>query len=101
VSGNMYSASVILRYNGSSWSAMTNGTTLGLAGVWGSSASDVFAVGGDVSPAACVILHYDGSTWSAMTNGVPRLPVLAGVWGTSATDVFAVGSGGTILHYGP
>jgi hypothetical protein len=42
------------------WSAMDSGTTEDLYGVWGSSASDVFAVGWNGT-----ILHYDGSTWTS------------------------------------
>ena len=70
-----------------------------LNGVWGSSGSDVFAVGGGAEEDT--ILHYGGSEWSSIyssTNGP-----LYGVWGSSGTDVFAVGEGmeeGTILHYG-
>jgi hypothetical protein len=74
---------------------MTSGTTTWLSGVWGSSGSDVFAVGGSGT-----ILHYGGSTWSPMTSGTTN--PLSGVWGSSSTDVFAVGAtqvGGTILHY--
>jgi hypothetical protein len=63
-----------------------------LSDVWGSSATDVFAVGIDG-----VILHYDGSSWSAMDSGTDA--PLAGVWGSSSSDVFAVGGSGTILHY--
>jgi hypothetical protein len=60
--------------------------------VWGSSGSDVFAVGdGDT------ILHYDGADWSAMSSGTYHR--LYGVWGSSDRDVFAVGGGGAILHY--
>ncbi|MBI5480726.1 MAG: hypothetical protein HY906_17845, partial [Deltaproteobacteria bacterium] len=73
-------------------SPMTSGTTQWLSGVWGSSATDVFAVG-----EWGTILHYNGSAWSPMASGTTRW--LYGVWGSSATDVFAVGSGGTILHY--
>jgi hypothetical protein len=61
-------------------------------GVWGSSATDIFAVG-----YGGTILHYDGTEWSAMSSGTTQS--LLGVWGNSATDVFAVGYGGTILHY--
>ena len=74
------------------WSPMTSGTTNNLSGIWGSSGSDVFAVG-----SGGAILHYNGSTWSAMSSGTTQ--TLNGVWGSSETDVFAVGSGGTILHY--
>lgn len=84
-------AGAIFHYNGSSWSAMTSGTTQNLYAVWGSSGSDVFAVG-----EGGTILHHDGSAWTAMTSG-SSIP-LAGVWGSSSSDVFAVGYQ-TILHY--
>jgi hypothetical protein len=63
-----------------------------LPGVWGSSGSDVFAVG-----QYGTLLHYDGTGWSAMNSGTTKH--LNGVWGKSESDVFAVGSQGTILHY--
>ena len=69
-----------------------------LEGVWGSSGTDVFAVGW-----AGTILHYDGTTWSSTKSGTTAK--LVGIWGSSATDVFAVGydydnnNSGIILHY--
>ena len=39
------------------------GTGVGLWGVWGSSATDVFAVGGNGAIGEGTILHYDGDTW--------------------------------------
>lgn len=71
---------------------MSTGWTPGLAAVWGSSASDVFAVG-----QAGTILHYNGSTWRRMPSGTAT--GLKGVWGESTGEVFAVGSGGIVLHY--
>ncbi|HTK42658.1 MAG TPA: Ig-like domain-containing protein, partial [Gemmatimonadales bacterium] len=55
-----------------------------LASVWGTSATDVYAVG-----AGGTILHYDGHSWSAMTSGTGAS--FSGVWGTSAGDIYAVG----------
>jgi len=75
---------------GSNW--QITDTTAALGGIWGSSGTDVFAVGRDGA-----ILHYNGSTWSYMTSGTTVN--LGGVWGSSGTDVFAVGGAGTILHY--
>jgi hypothetical protein len=69
---------------------MTSGTAQNLIGVWGSSASDVFATG-----VGGVILRYDGSTWSPMRSGTSE--TLFDVWGGSASDAFAVGSAGTIV----
>ena len=74
------------------WSTMPSGTGAALLAVWGSSGSDVFAVG-----ERGTILHYDGSAWSAQESGTTLN--LNGVWGSSGSDVFAVGLGGTILRY--
>jgi hypothetical protein len=63
-----------------------------LTSVWGSSASDVFAVG-----ELGTILHYNGSAWSTMTSSTTNY--LYDVWGNSTSDVFAVGWYGAILHY--
>ena len=83
--------------SGPMWSEVSSGTSGTLNDVWGTSACNVFAVGGGIL-LGNQILHYDGTTWSEQfrsgsTNN------LAEVWGSSATDVFAVGYGGTILHY--
>ena len=74
------------------WRAMDSGTAPPLLAIWGSSATDVFAVG-----SGGTILHYNGSAWSAMNSGTANQ--LSAIWGSSATDVFAVGLYGTILHY--
>jgi hypothetical protein len=77
-----------------------------LTGIWGNSASDVFAVGAGLGPTGLdTILHYDGNTWSPMeTPPSERGYRLMGVWGSSGSDVFAVGDdlsnfNATILHY--
>jgi hypothetical protein len=71
---------------------MSSSSTRRLSGVWGSSSSDVFAIGEQGT-----ILHYNGSDWSPMTSGTTSN--LEGVWGASHSDVFAVGWEGTIRHY--
>ncbi|MCP4346651.1 MAG: choice-of-anchor D domain-containing protein [Desulfobacterales bacterium] len=90
--GGSESKSVIMHYDGSSWESMNPDTPNYLSGIWGSSGSDVFAVGWYGT-----ILHYDGSSWTDMGSGTSRF--LYNVWGSSGSDVFAVGENGTILHY--
>ena len=63
-----------------------------LEDVWGSSSSDVFAVGWSGT-----ILHYEGREWSEMASGTTG--VLKSVWGASPSDVFVAGRYETILHY--
>jgi hypothetical protein len=77
------------------WTPMTSGTTNNLWGVWGSSGSDVFAVGDNGT-----ILHYNGSAWSSIENPLNGTnTTLRDVWGNSGNDVFVVGYNGIILHY--
>ena len=78
------------------WSTVASGTVAQLHGVWGTSASDVWAVG-YVGANGGVILHYNGTIWSSISSGTAQN--LSGVWGTSASNVWAVGFNGTILHY--
>lgn len=70
---------------------MESGPTRNLQAVWGTSSTDVFAVG-----EWGIILHFDGTSWSPLRDGAHA--ELYGVWGTSSTDVFAVGAG-ALLHY--
>ena len=65
-----------------------------LFGVWGSSVTDVFAVGYYDDD---TMRHCSDTTWSEMTSNTPD--DLHGVWGTALDDVFAVGHNGTIIHY--
>lgn len=64
--------------------------------VWGSSGSDVYAVGVYLPPDAGpgeergVIAHYDGHQWTEVLRE-PNLG-LDHIWGSSATDVYATGS---------
>lgn len=63
-----------------------------LNGIWGKSATDLFAVG-----AKGTILRYNGKTWAGMESGVAEN--LHGIWGSSATDVYGVGENGTMVHF--
>jgi hypothetical protein len=97
---------MIYRYNGSSWNFIAPPMPAGwqstgyLYGVWGSGASDVYAVGGNNDGSSNylpVISHYDGSSWSAFG---PALPggwqpngELHSVWGSGASNIYAVGVG--------
>src|SRR5687768_1750180 len=66
-----------------------------LYGVWGSSASDIYAVGEGYNQngSGPLLYHNDGTGWIEAT---PSLPVgwsggsLIDVWGSSASDIYAV-----------
>ena len=77
-----------------------------LAGVWGASATDAWAVGGDceaggfdatVGGGSGTLLHWDGKAWSQIA--IQSVAALCAVWGASANDVWAVGADSQALHW--
>jgi hypothetical protein len=76
------------------WTNVDSQSPMALAGIWGSSADDIWAVG-------------DKGTMRRMKKGMTRWEIvssptteaLRAIWGTAANDIWAVGDSGTILHY--
>jgi hypothetical protein len=67
-------------------------------GIWGSSASDVYAVGATANYGGGIIYHSAGNgSWVAQTVLTSMESSFRGVWGSSASDVYAVGLAG-IYH---
>jgi hypothetical protein len=69
-------------------------------GIWGSSTTNVWAVGGyyDFMTLEAAATRYDGSNWSS--SAVPAdASILMSVWSSAPNDVFAVGLQGTIVHF--
>ena len=75
-----------------SWKAVSSPTDNNLRPVWGTSASNVYAVGD-----SGIVLHYDGVDWSlasTLTDGR-----LTDVWASSPSDVYVTSSNDTIYHW--
>lgn len=91
---------VLLHYDGQTWQIGANpGVAFRVDGLWGSSATDVWAVGhvpNTHSPT--LIQHFDGASWSPVTSSAIGSGGLSSVWGSAAADVYAVGGAGT-YHY--
>ncbi len=72
------------------WQPQPSTTTQSLRGVWGSSASDVYAVG-----LQGTILHCRGDgVWTAQTSGTTK--DLHAIWGSGPHDLYAAGD--VLLH---
>jgi hypothetical protein len=82
---------------------METGTDQPMWGVWGASADQIYAVGGDaLNPdTPPLMMFWDGASWSEIE--IPELDrntsALFKVWGTSVDNVYVVGGSGVIIHY--
>jgi len=82
------------------WPAGTNCShppLVNLLRVWGSGASDNWAVGPSLLGTSGVIRHWDGSAWSSV-DGVTA-PPLWGVWGSGPGDMWAIGDFGSVVQW--
>jgi hypothetical protein len=82
---------LITHWNGKKWttwkfmqSDSISGQFGGLTSVWGTSSSNLYAVG-----AAGLILHYDGSSWTQQSSGTDFS--LIDIWGFDKEHIFAAG----------
>jgi hypothetical protein len=81
----------------SKWERMNSGTSAFLSDVWGTSSTNVYAVGRDESDKG-VILHYDGQSWQPMVLPA-NTPVLYNIWGRSETEIYATVFGQPPLRF--
>jgi hypothetical protein len=90
----------VLRYQDGAFETQLTPGTSTVYGIWGASADDLWAVGGD-GAAGGFAWRFDGSTWSdfALPAGLRDSASLFKVWGRSKDDVWLVGTAGTLLHY--
>jgi hypothetical protein len=93
--GSFEPQGIVLHWDGSTWTESFRRDYGSLHSVWGSSATDVYAVGaigglGIPGTPYSLGVHFDGTTWSDI--GVPANPETA--YGTSKSDVFIGGAGG-------
>jgi hypothetical protein len=74
------------------WKSVSSPTESQLNAIWGTSASDIWAVGDEG-----VALHYDGDTWKKVATGTTD--TLFAVWGASPDDYWTGTDGGELLHW--
>lgn len=92
--GSEGSVGLVQQWDGASWSRSTL-TRAPLRALWGSSASDVWAVGDDAT-----VLHFDGTHWSGELTPFSRTATsFTNVWGSGPSDVWFVGLNRTYLPY--
>lgn len=92
------SALLLTACGGPEWQMVQRGLPGALLSVWGTSATDVWAVGGDVNDGrGPMVVHFDGETWTRLETG--HAGTLWWVFGFAGGPVFMGGEGGAILRY--
>jgi len=85
--------------DGPSWAVVVEDQPAALLSAWGSSATDVWVVGGDPRDGTGPIVHhYDGASWTKLDTGL-RSVDLWWVTGFAGGPIFMSGSNGTIVKY--
>lgn len=96
-------AGTILHWDGTQFLTETSSTDQALWGVWGASADDVWAVGGDGrADGQLTLLRRTNGAWAPFAVPEPMRPRVNAffkVWGTAADDVYVVGQRGTVMHF--
>lgn len=87
---------VVLGCDPPGWQVVHRDLPSALLSVWGTSATDVWAVGGDVGEGP-LVLRYDGAQWSQLDTG--HTGTLWWVFGFEGGPVYMGGEGGAILRY--
>ncbi len=84
---------LVLRYDGTSWTRSLNTENIGitLAAGWAASPSVAFAAGTHCNNPPAV--RYNNGVWSGMDTCHSTGLTMTSVWGTAPNDVWAVGSG--------
>src|SRR5581483_11255784 len=81
--------------NDTNWSPETSGTGLSLNSIWGTSATDIWAVGDGV------VLHSTGNgTWTPSMSGIPAGTSLSAVTAAPGGPLFVAGTGWGIYRLG-
>ena len=78
---------------------MVTNTSTYFQGVWGSSPTNVFAVGHPIFKSQDSIFRYDGSKWYRIAP--PKTSYCNDVWGTSASEVFVACNFNILKYKGP
>jgi hypothetical protein len=91
--GTSERAVVLVKHAGdTTWTKLPVDLPRRLLRVWGTSSTDLFAVG-----AIGMVAHYDGTTWRQMYTGTAEN--FSALHGTSHADVYAGGPNSTLYHY--
>jgi hypothetical protein len=90
---------LIFRYDGTAWQTFPVPTgDMYINDMWGTSTSDLYAVGGRFESPTQLVMHYNGTAWSVVQEFKAETGAHA-VWSSSPTDVFVGQTIPALLHF--
>ena len=92
-SDDLYAAGdcgMMYHFNGTDWKEMLTPEFSTIDSMWGTDASNIYAVGGGV-------LHYNGKFWEVADTG--PIEQLYDIWGTATDNIYVVGRAGAFIRY--
>lgn len=88
---------LVQRFNGTTWTTLPTPASGTQAGIWMTSASDIYAVGANGAGTLGTAFNFNGTAWNSLQVGSSR--VLTNIWGPSLFDLYATGDLGTLLRF--
>ncbi|MBN2341541.1 MAG: hypothetical protein JXX29_14275 [Deltaproteobacteria bacterium] len=104
------SGGTLLKLVNGVWRQIKLDTHMNLNGIWGTSPTNIYAVGavafhgdtiesGRASSALGIVLHFDGKHWQPIPDEAAGASSWNDVWVSETGEVFVVGDEGAILHF--
>ncbi|MEX1138330.1 MAG: hypothetical protein WEB33_02870 [Bacteroidota bacterium] len=95
----------IAHFNGTTWTKMESGTTVGLEDIWGIDGNHIWASGRSDADGRSIVLAYSGSTWKTIYDNTTKPPPqqfgFNTVWTDNPRSIHLTGSGSTAILHGP
>lgn len=92
----------LLHWDGHAWNASSisaaSPSWIYFHALWGTSASNMWAVGSGPTAQTGRIVHFDGAKWSVILDQ-EKIYDFLGVWGASENDVWFSGGDGALFHW--
>lgn len=90
------SAGKMLKFNGTSFSNTSSGSSKTLRAIWGADTNTIYVVGNE---GTVLKSNNGGTSFSAVTTGATSATHFYDIWGTSTSNIYIVGENRALFHF--